>query len=38
MKAPVFDRVLACGTDLGLYSEEAAPPDEALGNFPRCSR
>jgi len=32
----VFDAALACATDLGLYSEEAEPSGEPLGNFPQA--
>jgi GH15 family glucan-1,4-alpha-glucosidase len=32
----VFDRALACATDLGLYPEEASADGERLGNFPQA--
>jgi GH15 family glucan-1,4-alpha-glucosidase len=32
----VFDRALACATDLGLYPEEAGAGGEPLGNFPQA--
>jgi GH15 family glucan-1,4-alpha-glucosidase len=32
----VFDRALACASDLGLYPEEAGAEGEMLGNYPQA--